>query len=386
MEYDKKYRAGQYIPQVNGFRAFIPKPLPPDIYYDSELMGILSKADRALGRLDGASETLPDADIFVSMYVRKEAVLSSQIEGTQATLLDLMEFEINKGIMDKPSDVGEIVNYISALNYGIQRIHSPKGLPLSLRLFKEIHKHLLKDVRGSERNPGQFRATQNWIGPAGCTLSNATHVPPPPGEDMMEALGNLESFLHSEEEMPELVRIGLAHAQFETIHPFLDGNGRMGRLLITFYLCYKGILKRPLLYISHYFKKNRDEYYKRLQAIRDAGQWEEWLKFFLNGLYEVAQEATEKTRAIVQMREDHRELLMKRLSGTKSTRAISILEKLYSFPFTSVNEVARQQGLNYTSANSIISDLTTLNLLQESSGQKRNRTFVYAPYWELLNR
>lgn len=267
---------------------------------------MLSQADRALGRLDGATDALPNPELFVSMYVRKEAVLSSQIEGTQASLIDVLEFESQALEPNNPKEVGEVVNYISAINYGLERL---KSLPISLRLIREIHNELMKGVRGAERNPGEFRRTQNWIGASGCSLAEAAYVPPPPHQ-MLQSLDNLEKFLHSSQPLPTLIKVGLAHAQFETIHPFLDGNGRTGRLLITFLLCEQNILQRPLLYISYYFKKYRSEYYSHLQAIRDTGNWEGWLKFFLLGVYETAQEATSTARQIVSLKEEHRQLAL----------------------------------------------------------------------------
>lgn len=248
-------RAGQYVHQIEGYQAFIPSPLPPqpEILMDQEMWNLLSQADRALGRLDGATDALPNPDLFVFMYVRKEAVLSSQIEGTQASLMDVLEFESQALEPQNPQDIAEVVNYINAINHGLERL---KDLPVSLRLIKEIHEKLMREVRGSERDPGEFRRSQNWIGTGGCSLKDATYVPPPPHE-MLKSLDNLEKFLHSSQPMPTLIKVGLAHAQFETIHPFLDGNGRTGRLLITFLLCEQNILQRPLLYISYYFKKYR---------------------------------------------------------------------------------------------------------------------------------
>jgi Fic family protein len=262
-------RAGTYISQPTGYKTFKPKALPPNppIVFDTEMIELLSRADRMLGRLDGITETLPDPKLFVAMYVKKEAVLSAQIEGTQASLIDIFEGEPTK---ERREDIGDVVNYVGALNYGLQRLDD---FPLSLRLLREIHQVLLSSGRGSRRNPGEFRSSQNWIGPAGSTLMDAVYVPPSV-PDMNEALGDLEKYLHSEEEIPPLIRIALIHAQFETIHPFLDGNGRMGRLLITFWLCQQRILSQPLLYISYYFKKNRTEYYDRLMTVRNTGDWE----------------------------------------------------------------------------------------------------------------
>jgi Fic family protein len=295
------HRAGRYIKQPTGYSAFIPAPLPPEppLHFDDEMLALISRADRALGRLDGSIHTLPDADLFVFMYVRKEAVLSSQIEGTQSSLNDLLEAEANIMSAHRPRDVDEVLNYVNAMNYGIKRLTE---LPFSIRLIKEIHARLLEGVRGAEREPGEVRRSQNWIGPSGCTLTEATFVPPPPFE-LAQALSDLEKFVHAEDAMPALVKIGLIHAQFETIHPFLDGNGRIGRLLISFLLFQSKILLKPVLYLSHYFKQHRQRYYDLLQNIRANGDWEIWLKFFLTAVSEVSLEATETARQIVTLRE-----------------------------------------------------------------------------------
>jgi Fic family protein len=317
--------------------------------------------------------------MFVFMYVRKEAVLSSQIEGTQASLLDVLEFEAHALEEGRPGDVREVVNYIDAMNYGLHRL---RKLPLSLRLIREIHEKLLKDVRGGERTPGEFRRSQNWIGSSGGTLSTASYIPPPPHE-MLEAVGALEKFLHHSPPLPDLIKIGLVHSQFETIHPFLDGNGRMGRLLIAFLLYQRKILHRPLLYLSYYFKKRRTEYYDRLQAVRDHGDWEGWLKFFLRGVHEVAEEATDTTRKILRMREDHRRLIQERMRASAG-KALSVLESLYAGPIISVQHAASSAGVVFTSANSILQNLADLGLLEETTGRKRNRRFSYMPYLALF--
>jgi Fic family protein len=378
---NKDPRAGYYVRQSTGYKAFLPKPLPPEppIAFDGEFMALLSKADLALGRLDGSTETLPNPDMFVFMYVRKEAVLSSQIEGTQASLLDVLEFEAQALEDGRPGDVQEVVNYVAAMNYGLDRLHK---LPLSLRLIREIHQRLLKDVRGGERTPGEFRRSQNWIGSSGGTLSTATYVPPPPHE-MLEAIGALEKFLHQSPPMPDLIKIGLIHSQFETIHPFLDGNGRVGRLLIAFLLCERKILHRPLLYLSYYFKKRRTEYYDRLQAVRDHGDWEGWLKFFLRGVHEVAEEGTDTARKILRLREDHRRLIQERMR-VSAGKALSILESLYAGPIISVQRAASVGGVTFPSANSILQEFVSLGLLEETTGRKRNRRFSYAPYLALF--
>lgn len=370
-------RVGQYVEQIEGYKAFIPNPLPPkpEIIMDQEMWDLLSQADRALGRLDGATDALPNPDLFVFMYVRKEAVLSSQIEGTQASLIDVLEFESQALEPNNPQEVAEVVNYIAAINYGLERL---KSFPVSLRLIREIHKELMQGVRGAERDPGEFRRTQNWIGGGGCSLKDATYVPPPRHE-MLQSLDNLEKFLHSPQPIPTLIKVGLAHAQFATIHPFLDGNGRTGRLLITFLLCEQNILQRPLLYISHYFKKYRSEYYDRLQAIRESGNWEGWLKFFLRGVYEVAQEAAATARKIVKLKEEHRQLVLNTM-GRKSGNAIALLESLYFRPIFNVEHAEKITSLSYPNANALIKALSDIGLVEETTGQKRNRAFSYAPY------
>lgn len=370
-----------YVTQPGGYKAFIPKNLPPEpsVRYDDALWDVLSRADLALGRLDGSTDSLPNPDLFVAMYVRKEAVLSSQIEGTQASLTDLLEYEVNRPTLKSFQDVGEVVNYVAAMNHGLERL---SDLPVSLRLIKEIHVQLLAGVRGSDRTPGEPRRSQNWIGANGTMLAQARYVPPPPDE-MNRALGHLETFIHDRAPMPALVKVGLVHSQFETIHPFLDGNGRVGRLLITFLLCEKGVLKRPLLYLSHYFKLHRQEYYDRLQAVRDEGDWEGWLRFFIEGVRSVADEAAVTARTIMALREHHREKVTREL-GRGAAKALAVLERLLYTPIISVQTAREITKLTYTAANTVVHQLTMLDILKETTGQYRNRRFVYAPYLALF--
>ena len=376
-----RYRAGRYVSQAAGYRAFLPEPLPPipPIRLEGNLQSLLSLADRALGRLDGSIQTLPNPDLLVFMYVRKEAVLSSQIEGTQSSLQDLLSAEAKMFSPDLPTDVDEVVNYVNAMNHGLERL---SDLPVSVRLIKEIHERLLHGVRGARLTPGELRTSQNWIGPGGCTLGEATFVPPPPHE-VPTALGSLENFLHSGSDLPQLVQIGLAHVQFETIHPFLDGNGRIGRLLITFLLCQREILLKPVLYLSHFFKRHRAEYYERLQAVRDHGQWEEWLAFFLRGVSEVSREATDTARRILALREDHRTAVTTRM-GRAAGNGLRVLESLYQRPVVTVADVQSLTGTTYTAANNLVSSLTDLGILVEATGYKRNRVFRYQPYIDLF--
>ena len=367
--------------QPSGYKAFIPNRLPPDpaVRMDDEIWTAVSRADRTLARLDMTSEIVPDPDLFVYMYVRREAVLSSQIEGTQASLMDVLEYEAIAKEAGPDSDVVEVINYIDALRYGLARLAE---LPVSLRLIKEIHGRLLRDARGSEKNPGEFRRSQNWIGPANCGLADAAFVPPPPHE-MLTALDELERFIHDDRPIPALIKLGLIHSQFETIHPFLDGNGRMGRLLITFLLCEGDILKQPLLYLSYYFKKHRSEYYDRLQAVRDRGDWEGWLSFFLRGVYEVSREATEVARKVTRLREAHRGLITQRL-GMRTSRALTLLESLYKNPYLSVAGIQEVTGLSPSNAGSLAARFIELGILNEATSKRRNRAFVYSEYLDLF--
>ncbi len=374
-------RAGRYVLQRTGYRAFIPAPLPPTPPIDlgGELQLWLSNADRALGRLDGSVQTLPNPDHFVFMYIRKEAVLSSQIEGTQSSLHDVLAAEAQIVDEELPRDVGEVINYVGALRYGLRRIET---LPVSVRLIQEIHERLVSGTRGGRLTPGEVRRSQNWIGPQGCTLADATFVPPPP--DMLaESLGALERFIHADDALPPLLRIGLAHAQFETIHPFLDGNGRLGRLLITFLLTERGILQHPVLYLSHFFKRHRQEYYDRLQAVRDTGDWEGWLVFFLRGITEVSQEASGMAGRILTLREAHRDAITEHL-GRVAGNGHRVLDTLYDRPILTVNQVQEIIGTTYPAANALVSRLEELGILREITGYARNRRYRYEPYVALF--
>jgi Fic family protein len=374
-------RAGAYVTQPTGYKAFIPVPLPPapPLKIDEKLQELLSDADRALGRLDGSVQTLPHPDLFVFMYVRKEAVLSSQIEGTQSSLHDLLAAEAQLLDPARPRDVDEVVNYVAAMNHGLARLAE---LPVSVRLIREIHSKLLSGTRGKGLTPGELRTSQNWIGATNCDLNEATFVPPPPHE-VGNALGALEKFIHAPPTLPHLVQIGLAHAQFETIHPFLDGNGRVGRLLITFLLCERQILQKPVLYLSHYFKKNRALYYERLQAIRDKGDWENWLSFFLEGIVSVSDEAYATSRKILLMREQHRERVTAKL-GRIAGNGHRVLERLYQQPFMQVAEIQKITGTSYQAANTLAKKLVENGILKETTGYKRNRVFHYKAYTDLF--
>jgi Fic family protein len=373
-------RAGRYVQQPTGYRAFLPAPLPPNppLRMD-DLQATLAEASHALGRLDGSVLTLPDPDLFVLMYVRKEAVLSSQIEGTQSSLQDLLEAEARILSADRPADVREVINYVNAMNYGLERLAT---LPVSVRLIREIHERLLKGVRGHKLTPGELRRSQNWIGPGGCTLSEATFVPPPP-DVVPQALSDLERFLHEKDDLPVLIKVGLAHAQFETIHPFLDGNGRVGRLLITFLFCERGVLRKPVLYLSHYFKRYRQEYYDRLQAVRDAGDWEGWLGFFLRGVTDVSVQAAETARRILALRERRRDQITQSF-GRAAGNGLKVLEQLFRTPIISVKKVQTITKTEFPAANQLVQRLVEHGVLKEITGQARNRQFRFEEYVQLF--
>lgn len=374
-------RAGRYIRQPTGYRAFIPAPLlpRPDLRLEGALQTSLSEASLALGRLDGSVLTLPNPELFVFMYMRKEAVLSSQIEGTQSSLQDLLAAEARILSPDRPRDVREVINYVDAMHYGLERL---ARLPVSVRLIREIHTRLLEGVRGSRMTPGELRRSQNWIGSAGCTLNEATFVPPPP-DVVPEALSDLERFLHQEDDLPLLIRVALAHAQFETIHPFLDGNGRIGRLLITFLLCERGALRKPVLYLSHHFQRHRQMYYDRLQAVRDRGDWEGWLEFFLRGVFEVSAQAAETAHHILVLRETLRDRIVQQLSGAAGN-GLKVLEHLFRRPIISVNEVRSLTGTSYPAANQLVQRLAEQRIIREVTGQSRNRRFRFDEYVALF--
>jgi Fic family protein len=372
-------RAGGLVTQLEGYTAFIPRPLPPDppLDLDPGLLKLLEEAVAELGRLDGVARVIPDPDFFVSMYVRREAVLSSQIEGTQSTLEDLLELELESDRGGSSSDAFEIANYVHALNLGLQQLET---LPLSLRLIRDIHRELLREGRGSKATPGEFRRTQNWIGPGGATLKQATFVPPPVPE-MKNALHDFETYLHANSSYPTLIDVGLAHAQFETIHPFLDGNGRVGRLLNTFLLVHRGVLRKPLLYLSYYFKLHRTEYYDRLMAVRLQGDWEGWIRFFLRGVAQTAREATETAERIFELREVHRALVLDKKLGQNG---LLLLSSLFRRPLINIKVAATVLGSTFPTASRLVLAFEDLGMVREITGGKRSRVFRYEPYLALF--
>jgi len=372
-------RAGRFVTQLEGHQAFEPAPLPPDppLTYDLEMIQALSAADLSLGRLDGIARRVPNPDLFVAMYVRQEAVLSAQIEGTQASLTDVLQFEAGMEGEERLKDAAEVSNHVRAMNRGLERLET---LPLSKRLVREIHGILLADTRGGLLTPGEFRTTQNWIGAPGCTLATARFVPPSPSM-LHPALDAWERFLH-DESLPPVIQAALAHAQFETIHPFLDGNGRIGRLLITFLLCTRGVLKRPLLYLSAYLKKNRAEYYDRLQAVRDHGHWEPWVKFFLRGIAASAGDATDTADKILDLQT--RLLDQAKSEGRSSGSLLRAIDYLFQRPVVTVAHLREGLGVSHPNANQLAARCVALGILRESTGRKRNRWFEFGPFLDLF--
>ncbi len=314
------------------------------------------------------------------MYVKKEALLSSQIEGTQASLEGVLEFEADLTPKEDVNEIKDVINYIKALNYGMSRLNE---LPMSLRLIREIHKNLLEGTRGANRNPGEFREFQNYIGAPGASLNEAIFVPPPP-DMVIPAMEELEKFFHRKDDIPPLVKIGLVHAQFETIHPFLDGNGRVGRLLITFYLYWKGILSRPLLYLSFYLKKNRAEYYDLLMKVRREGAWEDWIKFFLEGVSETSQEAANTAREIIKLKD---ELITKLYENSiSSVYAVKLIDLLFETTVISTKDVVEKLKVSTVTANELVRRFVTIGILREITGKQRYKKYIFTDYVEIIAR
>ncbi|HET9623646.1 MAG TPA: Fic family protein [Kofleriaceae bacterium] len=362
-------------------RAFVPDPLPPrDLVLTTSDHVLLEMANRALGRLDGFARLLPEPGLFVYGYVRREAVLSSQIEGTQSTLNELLAFENDQAPgVPVSNDVLEVSNYVQAMEYGLERLSS---LPLSIRLLREIHGHLLKSSRGGDKAPGEIRRSQNWIG--GSRPGNAAYVPPPP-HLVMNCLGALELFLQNQPEpYPTLMKAALSHVQFETIHPFLDGNGRLGRLLITFLLVHESALTQPLLYLSLYFKTHKQEYYSLLQAVRTEGRWEDWLRFFLRGVSEVSDSAVTKANRILDLFRADRLMIEAKL-GRKAGSALRVQEQMQRTPFVKIPNLATTLNVSKPTIAAAIEELEALALVKQLGDQKRGRTFYYVEYLKILN-
>lgn len=379
---DFSQRAGRRVHQPLGYTAFIPKPLPPDppLRINHDLQALLSEADQALERLDGITTKLPDFDLYQEMYVRKEAVLSSRIEAVRGTFWDSLLAEANVHAAQLPDDVVEVVNYVKATNYGIQRLSS---LPLCTRLIREIHRELMEGVRGNYSDPGEIRKSQNWIGAPGSTLNSAVFVPPPPHE-LAQACDDLEKFLHQRSDLPPIIEAGLAHVQFEIIHPFLDGNGRAGRLLITLFLHERKMLNHPVLCVSSYILANQMEYYSRLQGVQDAGDWEGWTKYFLKAVIAGCNESIKTTRAVLQLREAHTQLIYDQL-GDAAKGGLRILTSLFRHPLFQANQLAESTGLTDSAAYDLVARLEDLGIVRKITEREGIRLFCYEQYVNLFS-
>jgi len=368
--------AGRVIQMPQGYAAFIPAPLPPKLVYDDKLVLALSRADAALSELSGLGRQLPNPHLLIAPYVRREAVLSSRIEGTRASLSDILLDEIQSSAPKEDADVREVRNYVTALEYGIKRL---PDLPLSLRLVREIHERLMKGVRGEYATPGEFRRSQNWIGPSGSTPSTAPYVPPPPDE-MMKALGEWELFLHQRGAMPDLVQCALMHEQFEAIHPFLDGNGRIGRLLITFFLMERERLSQPLLYLSAYIEAHRQEYYDLLQRVRTHGDWPAWLHYFLAGVTETARDAVSRAGELMDLREQFRKKLSDKF------KSLALLDALFVNPYITVARAEKILRVSNPTARQTVGILEENGMLEEVSGRKWNRLYLARPIMSVIEK
>lgn len=366
--------SGRYV-HTGGYTAFVPDPLPPGLSWTPELVRALSDADRMIGRLAGEGRRLPNPHLLIRPFVRREAVLSSRIEGTQATLGELLAVEAGAAVERSPADLREVGNYVVALEHSIKRL---KKLPLSLRLVRELHEKLLAGVRGDYATPGEFRRSQNWIGPPGATLANAVYVPPPPAE-LMACLGDWEKFLH-DRTLPPLVQIALAHYQFEAIHPFLDGNGRVGRLLITLFLVERTVLPTPLLYLSAFFEATRRDYYERLRGVTERGEWSDWLQYFLNGVARQAEDALGRAERI----NGHLAQWRVAVSGTSSTVPLTLVDQLAANPFLTVKGAAKRLGVAFTTAQRAVAKLEELSIVTEISHAKRDRVYCAKTILDIL--
>ncbi len=367
--------AGRVVEITHGGYAFVPAPLPPAINYTAELVRQLSRADQALSELSGLGRHLPNPHILIAPYVKREAVLSSRIEGTRTNMDELLRDEIeNQGEESDDSDVREVRNYVAALEHGIKRLDK---LPLSLRLVRELHQHLMSGVRGDTATPGEFRRSQNWIGRAGSMIMTATYVPPPP-QEMMEALGQWERFLHEREAIPDLVQCALMHEQFEAIHPFLDGNGRVGRLLITLFLIERGRLSQPLLYLSEYIERHRQDYYELLQRVRTHGDWHGWLAFFLAGVAETATKAVAQAGRLMDLREEYRARLK------TAPRAVELLDELFANPYITVARAAAVLKVSNPTARQAVAALERVGMLEEVSGRTWGKLYLARPIMKVI--
>ncbi len=373
-------RAGKLVTNLSGeaeYKSFLPSPLPPVIEMDDEMISLLVDANKQLYALENVTVHIPSIKLFTSMYVRKEALMSSQMEGTQATLEDVLDPTIDK---NANQDVSDVVNYIKATEYALERLHS---LPLCNRLIRETHEVLMENVRGQERSPGEFRISQNWIGGKGSTLKNARYIPPTP-TDMAECMSDLEKYINNDDGLDILIRAALIHYQFESIHPFLDGNGRVGRLLITLFLMEKKVLSSPALYISYFLKANRIEYYDRMTEVRSKGNYEQWIKFFLRAVAESAKDAIETINALHKLHEDN--IVKIQTLGRARINAEKLFEYIEQNPIIETKKTAEALGLSYNTVSTAIKNLCALSILESSESSARSKTFSYTAYLSILKK
>ena len=371
--------AGKCINTLKGYWAFVPNPLPPEIIYDRELIRLHSDADRLLGELSGTGRLLRNPYLLIAPYIRREAVSSSRIEGIQASLSDLFFFEAAESEEPKVHDVREVRNYVLAMESGFERL---KDLPISNMLIREIHRVLMKRVRGEHLTPGEFRQSQNWIGPLGCLLNEATYVPPPV-DKMNQTLSEWEKYLHSNSEEPPLIKCALVHYQFEAIHPFLDGNGRIGRLLITFFLCEREYLTQPLLYLSAFFERFRDEYYSQLLNVSKKGAWRKWIEFFLRGVASQSKGALSDAKKIIDLHTEYQNKLEKTKKIPES--AHRLIDEIFLNPVISISELSKKWNLQFNTVKRGVQRLAKIGILQEVDGKKRNKLFIASELMQLLS-
>jgi len=373
------HRAGLFVEQPGGYKAFLPRSLPPpdDLDIDDEIQYLLSKADSALARLDGVTYVLPNPDLFVAMFIKKEALLSSQIEGTRVSLKGVLEFEANFKPTDDINQINDVLNYIKAMNYGLDSIRSD---PISIELINRIHKILLEGSRGYLLDPGKIRYEQNFIGSTD-SIYAAKYIPPPP-EAVLQLMQDLERFIQDKDKIPPLIRTALIHAQFETIHPYLDGNGRMGRLMITFYLCSTNNLLRPLLYLSYYLKKNKEVYFELLNNIRTGGDWEAWIHFFLKGVIEVSNNAIETAKNIIQLKEDTIEKLAHNNIG--SVNAVKLVDYLFDHPMVTASQAAADMHITIQTAITLLRKFEKAGIVIETTGKLRYKEYIFPSYLKII--
>jgi len=375
-------RAGTYVDNLTGeatYQSFKPNPLPPmpGIEMDEEVVKLLVDANKQLAKLDTASQLISNADLFISMYVRKEALISSQIEGTQCTLDDVLDPEVEA---NANLDVSDVINYVKATQYALRRL---ERIPLCCRLIREIHEVLMENVRGQDKTPGEFRHSQNWIGPANCSLKDARYIPPNV-EDMQNAMSDLEKYINENTDYDPLIRVALIHYQFETIHPFLDGNGRIGRLLILLYLMEQGLLAKPVIYISYFLKKNQIEYYDRISEVRRSGNFEQWIRFFLEAVSKAASDSLEAISQLSDLHDKNVEKLPKTSRSKDNLRAV--FDYIEQYPIIDIKRTAKELEISYNTVATAVKKLVELGILQETTNAARNRVFAYEEYLEILRK